>query len=108
MLGAQIRDQLRDLLVRKGVGKWRHLLAAVENLIGDFVRGPELVGANGAQVRAFFPAGASRAVAVCATFVAKQNGTGLLRGFFFGARHGASRSYGEDNQDRDQETGKIF
>src|ERR1700721_537949 len=38
VLGAQISDQLGDFGVGKRGGKRRHLLAAVENLIGDFLR----------------------------------------------------------------------
>ena len=107
MLGAQIGDQLSDLLIGERVGKGRHLLATVENLVGDFIRGPELIGANGAEVGAFLSAGASCAVAVGATFVAKQNGAGLVGGLLFGARQGVSGGCGEDGQGQDQETRKI-
>ena len=76
-------------------------MAAVENLVGDFVRGPELIGANDAEVGAFLSARASCAVAIGATFVAKKNCAGLLGGLFFGARQGVSGRCGEDGQRQD-------
>ena len=86
LLGAQVGDQLGDLGVRERVGEGRHLLAAVENLIGDFVRWPELVGAQTAEIGTLLSAAASRAVAVGASLVAEEDGAGLFCCFFLGTQ----------------------
>jgi hypothetical protein len=76
------------LIVGERIAERRHLLAAVENLAGDFGRSPELVFAQTSQVRPFFAACAARSVAVGATLVAKEKRAGLLGGF--GPRAGES------------------
>ena len=80
MLGAQIGDQLGDLLVGERVGKGRHLLAAVEDLIGDLGWGPQLVLAQVNERGSLLCADSANAVAVGATFVAKQERSGFFGG----------------------------
>jgi len=81
VLGAEICDELDDLLVSERVREGRHLLATVEDLIGDFRRGPELVFAEAGEIRSLLAAAAALAVAVGATLVAKKDGADLLGGF---------------------------
>ena len=71
-------DQLRDFRIGERVGKRRHLLPSVHDLVGDFIRRPELAGAQGAEVGTFLAAAASGAMTIGATLVAKQNGPGLF------------------------------
>lgn len=80
MLGAEVGDQLGDLLIGDGVAEGRHLLAAVENLTGDFLRGPGLVCAQADEAWRLFAADAARSVTIGATLVAKQQCAGLLGG----------------------------
>jgi hypothetical protein len=78
VLGPQVGDQLGYFGIGEGVGKGRHLLASIENLIGNFGRGPKLVGAQASEVGSFFAACASGAMAVSAAFVAKKQRACLL------------------------------
>jgi len=80
MFCAQICDNLRDFRVSERVGKRRHLLATVENLVRDLFRSPELVLANVDKRRSFLASDAAHAVAVSTTLVAKEDRTGLLGG----------------------------
>ena len=98
MLGAEVSDQLGDLLVGERLGEWRHLLAAVEYLVGNSLRGPVLVLAQASEVRPFFAAAAARAVAVNAVLVAEKESAGLLGGFGFGAEEGMGGERGKDDQ----------
>jgi len=77
---AKVRDHLGDLRVAERVAKGRHLLAAVENLGGDFSRGPELVLAQIGQVRPFLATATASTVAVSAALVLKQNRACLFVG----------------------------
>jgi len=83
VFGADVGDQLGDFRVSDGVAEGGHLLAAVENLIGDFGRGPKLVFAEVDERRCFLGADAAYAVAMGTTFVAKQERAGLLVSFGF-------------------------
>jgi hypothetical protein len=78
VFGSQESHKLRDLCVGNRVAEGRHLLAAIENLIGNFFGGPELVLAQGGQVGTLFGASAIVAVAVGAAFIAKEDGAGAL------------------------------
>jgi len=74
--------------------------------MGDLVRGPEPVGAQAAQVRAFFAAGASNAVAIGATLVAKQDRAGSFGVLSLGAKEGGGGSCGDENNGRCENNGK--
>jgi hypothetical protein len=73
-----------DLGVGQGVGKGRHLLAAVEDLVSNVGGGPESVIAQIGKVRPFFAACSAGAMAVCATLIAKQDSPGFFSGLGFG------------------------
>lgn len=99
MFGAEVGDQLGDLLIGDRVAEGRHLLAAVENLAGDFFRGPGLVCAQADEARSLFAADATGSVAIGATLVAKQQCAGLLGGLRLSTEKGVgggSRGGGED------------
>ena len=78
MLGAQVGDDLRHVLIGERIGERRHLLAAIENLIRHFGRSPNLVLADIRQGRGLFAAFEGGPVAVGATLVAVENGSGHL------------------------------
>lgn len=78
MLGAQIGDDLRGLLVTEGVGEGRHLLAAIENLVGHLFDSPVVVLADVDERGSFLGAGEVCSVAVGTTLVAKEDGAGDL------------------------------
>ena len=106
MFGAEVCDQLGDLLVGERVAEGRHLLAAVEDLAGDFCRGPELVLAQVGEIRTLLAAGSAGSVAVGATLVAKENRAGLLGSFGLRAEEGVGGERGE--QDDGRQDGKAF
>lgn len=78
--GAQIGHQLRNFLVGERVAEGRHLLTAIQNLIGDLGRRPFLVVRQTGQIRSFLGSNAAVAVAMSAALVAKKNGAGQLGG----------------------------
>ena len=94
MLGAQIRHHLRDLRIGQRVAEGRHLLPAVENLIGDPGRGPELVLADIGQIRPLLAAASAGAVAVSAALALKQDSAGLFIGPGLSAAEGIGRQCG--------------
>ncbi len=81
MFGAQVRDNLRNILVSERVGERRHLLSAVENLILQLFRRPGLVLSYSDQGRSLLRADSARAMTVGAPFIAKQNCAGHFVGF---------------------------
>lgn len=84
MLGAEIGDELGDLLVAERVAERGHFVAAVEDLIGHFFRRPVLVVANVEEGWRLFGADAAGAVAIGAALVAEEEGAGLRIGVAFG------------------------
>jgi len=98
MFGAQVSHQLSDLSIGERIGERRHLLAAVANLIGDIFRGPELVGANTAEIGTLLSARAPGSMAVCATLVSKQDCAGLIGRQAFGAQSVQSLSGASDEK----------
>ena len=80
VFGAKISHQLGCFLVGYRVAERRHLLTAVEDLIGDLSRGPLLVLAQVDERRSFLGADAVDAMAMSAAFVAKQDGAGFFGG----------------------------
>lgn len=74
--GAQVVDNLRDLLVGERVGKWRHLLSAVENLVLELLRRPALVFPDVGQRRTLLCALTIGAMAMSASLIAKQDCAG--------------------------------
>lgn len=99
MFGAEVGDDLGDLGIAERVAKGRHLLAAIQNLVGDFVGGPLLVAADISESGAFFCAFEIGAVAVGATFIAKEDGAGEGIGFFFGRGGGLRCGQGGEDQE---------
>jgi hypothetical protein len=102
VLGAKICDDLSDLRVGERIAEGGHLLPAVENLIGDLGRGPELVFAQSGEDGPFFAACAANSVAVGATLISKQDSSGLLGGLGFGAKDGAGVERSEKQDCRHQ------
>jgi len=98
VFGAEVGDKLGGFGVGDGFAEGRHLLAAVEDLIGDFGGGPELVFGQGGEDWAFLAADAGFSVAVGATLAAKEEGAGLLGGFVF-CGEGMRRARGDRDQD---------
>ena len=78
MLGPQVGDDLRQLLITERIRKGRHLFSAVENLACHFVWRPELVLADVDERGSLFGSGAVGSVAVGATFVAEEDGAGFF------------------------------
>ena len=85
MLGAQIGDNLRHLLVCQGVGEGGHFPSAVENLVRHFGRSPGLVFADVRERRSFFATDSGNAVAIGATLVAKEDRAGFFSNLVFAA-----------------------
>lgn len=81
VLRAEISDQLSDLLVRHGIAEGRHFGAAIENLVGDLGRGPNLVLPQIDQGGSLFCTDSAITMTVGTTFVAKQQCTCLFRRF---------------------------
>jgi len=102
VFGAEISDDLGNLRVGESVGEGRHLLAAVENLIGDLCRQPDLVLVDLGEVRAFLAAHAFHGVAVPAILIAKEDGARHLVGFFVGGGEGLGRDCGQDGDGKDE------
>ncbi len=80
MLRAQVGDDLCNLGISERVGEGWHFAPAVENLLGDPRRRPVLVLADIGKRRSLLCAGAGDAVAMLASFIAKENGSGLFVG----------------------------
>lgn len=78
MFGAQISDDVGDLLIAERVREWRHFLSAIEDLAGHFVGRPAIVLADVDERRSLFGAGAIGAVAMGAALVAEEDGAGDL------------------------------
>ena len=78
ILGAKIRNQLRNLLVSERLGEWRHLRSAVRDLFRDLFRRPGLVIANIRKGRAFLGPGKVRTMALDTSLVAIESRAGLL------------------------------
>jgi len=98
VFGTQVSHQLGNLLFGDRVAEWGHLLSAVENLVGDSGRRPELVLAQVYQGRRFFGADAALAMAVSAAFVAKQDRAGLFVGLGPATAEGAGRDCGKKGE----------
>lgn len=92
MLGAQVGDQLADLLVRQRIGKRRHFLPTVEDLVRDFGRWPELVGADLGERRAFFATHAADPMTEGATFITEQNRACRLVGLRICSERGTEKN----------------
>ena len=111
VFGAEVGDQLSDLLIGEGVAEGRHLLAAVENLMGDFGRGPVFVLAQAGEAGGLLGSLTAGSVTVSAALVAKEDRAGLLAGFVVGAEQGVGRGCGDEDEgqrcDRADETRRI-
>jgi hypothetical protein len=83
--------ELGDLVVAEGVGEGRHLLAAVQDLIGHFFRRPVFIFADFVERWGFFCALEVGSVTVGAALVAKERGAG-----FFLVRCGRWSGHGGD------------
>lgn len=77
VLGPQEGDELLDLLVAERIAKGRHLLAAVQDLVGHLLRGPCLVFADIGETGTLFGAFERLSVAIGAALVAVQGGAGF-------------------------------
>ena len=100
VLCPQISHQLGNLPVRERVTEWRHLLPAVQDLMGDLLRGPILVFAQVSQWWAFLSADPFGAVAMGTILLAKEERTGQLVGLcgmgFLGGQDGRGQGDSED------------
>jgi hypothetical protein len=85
MFSTQVRNNLRYLRVAQRIREGRHLLPAMQNLLGHPGRTPQLVLANVHERRSFLGTHAADAVAVDAAFVAKQDRTRHFVGLCAGA-----------------------
>ena len=77
VFSAQKRNELVNLARRDSFAKGWHLLTTVRDLIPNLIRAQAL--SYRLQGRPLFGAHAGRAVAIGASLVAKENGSGLLR-----------------------------
>lgn len=102
LFGAEKSDQLLDFVVGERIAEGRHLLAAVEELAGDFVVGPLLLFADVFESRGFARAFEVGAVAEAAAFVAEENGAGHFGFFFLAGCEGGLRG-AQGNEDKDGE-----
>ena len=105
VFGAQVSGQLSNFIVGDRVAERGHLLAAVENLIGDFGRGPELVLAQVCQSRSLLSTDAADAVAVGTALVAKQSCAGLLGGPGLAAGESMGWVCGEEGEGQQKDRG---
>ncbi len=80
MLRAEIGNDLRDLRVGQRVCKRRHFAATVENLLSDPLGCPTLVLTNVGDRGRLFGADSGYAVAMLASFIAKEDGSCLFIG----------------------------
>lgn len=106
MFGAQISDQLSNLSICERVAEGWHLLAAVEDLVGDFGRNPKLARWQIGEGRRLFSADAAGTMAIGTAFVAKKD----CAGFRFGlgaCTKGPGRRCGEgqlEEKEKSKET----
>ena len=96
MLRSQEKDDLRRLGIRQRIGKGRHLLPAVLNLLGDLGWCPELVLSDIRECRSLLRTLALSAMTVGASFVSKQN----RAGHFIGLLMGGECRAGEDSSNQ--------
>ena len=100
MPGAEICNQLGSLGVGNRLAEGRHLLAAVQNLMGYAGWGPLFVLVKTSERRPFFAADAASAVTVVAATAVEEKRTGLFGGLvlFAEERGGRRRHRKEGNQ----------
>lgn len=84
VFGAEVSCDLGNLLIGERVGKGRHFLTAVEDLVSDFVGGPELVFVDLGKIRTLLASNTVHGVAVGTILIAKEGSAGELVGFGFG------------------------
>ena len=77
MLSAQKRNELGNLVRGESFGKRWHLLTTMRDLVADLIRGEAL--SHGVQGGPFLSAETGGAVAIGASLIAKENGSGLFR-----------------------------
>jgi hypothetical protein len=105
MPGAEIGNQLRNLLVGERFAEGRHLLPAVGDLVDHLGRRPILVFAYVDQGRRLLGANSARTMTERAAFVAKKNRAGL----FVGHRDcRAARSSRTKKERQNQRRGKLL
>lgn len=108
VFGAEVSCDLGNLLIGERVGKGRHFLTAVEDLVSDFVGGPELVFVDLGKIRTLLASNTVHGVAVGTILIAKEGSAGELVGF--GLRCCASRhgDCGNRGQKQYEHTIKTF
>jgi len=101
ILGAKECHELRDLVVAQRIAKGRHLLSAVQDLVGHLVGWPVLVAANVGEGRRLLRSVQIGAMTVGAALVAEEHSAGFDVGWRVGCEGngGGKNQYGREEFD---------